>query len=89
MMTGGSHAMLAVVVIAMVLITISAFSAGDKARLQIRKLRETMDSGIVLSPAQAGETPTTHRPQDSGYPRHLLQRDWTIFWRRSRPLTRP
>lgn len=74
-MTEGSHAMLAGLVIAMVFITISAFSAGDKARLQIRKLRETMDSGIVLSsPAQAGETPTTHRPQDSGYPRHLLQR---------------
>ena len=66
--------MFAVVVIAMVLITMSTFSAGDKARLQIRKLRETMESGIILSPAKAGKTPTTHRPQDSGYPHHLLQR---------------
>ena len=73
-MTEGSNAMFAVVVIGMVFITMSAFSAGDRARLQIRKLRETMASGIMLSPAQAGETPTTHRPQDSGYHRHLLQR---------------
>ncbi|HBP54284.1 MAG TPA: hypothetical protein DD643_08140 [Synechococcus sp. UBA8638] len=74
-MTDGSNIMFTVVVIAMVLITLSIFSAGGKARLQIRRLRETMDSGIVLSsPAQAGETPTIHGPQDSGYPRHLLQR---------------
>lgn len=73
-MTGGSNAMFVVLVIAMVLITISAFSAGDKARLQIRRLRETMASGIVLSPSEAGETPTTHKPQDPDYPRHLLQR---------------
>jgi len=73
-MTWASNAMFTIVVIGMVFITISTFSAGDKARLQIRRLRETMDSGIVLSPAQAGEAPATHRPQDSGYPRHLLQR---------------
>ncbi|KKZ13109.1 MAG: hypothetical protein TE42_01690 [Candidatus Synechococcus spongiarum SP3] len=73
-MTEGSNVMFAVLVIAMVLITLSTFSAGGKARRQIRKLRETMASGIVLSPTQAGETPTTHRPQDSDYPRHLLQR---------------
>jgi len=73
-MTEGSNAMFAVVVIAMVLITMSTFSAGDKARLQIRKLRETMESGIILSPAKAGKTPTTHRPQDPGYPHHILQR---------------
>ena len=73
-MTEGSNAMFAVLVIAMVFITISVFSAGDKARLQIRRLRETMESGIVLLPAQAGETHTTHRPQDPDYSRHLLQR---------------
>lgn len=73
-MTGGSNVMFAVLVIAMAFITISAFSAGDKARLQIRKLRETMESGIILSPIKAGETPTTHGPQDPDYSRHLLQR---------------
>ena len=73
-MTEGSNAMFAVLVIAMMLITMSTFSAGDKARLQIRKLLEAMESDIILSPAKAGETPTTHGPQDAGYPRQLLQR---------------
>ena len=65
--------MLAALAVVMVLITASTFSAGGKARLQIRRLREMMESDIVLSPAEAGETSTTHRPQDSGYPRLLLQ----------------
>lgn len=73
-MTAGSNVTFTIVVIGMVFITISTFSAGNKARLQIRKLREAMASDMVLSPAQAGEAPATHRPQDSGYPRHLLQR---------------
>ncbi|GEM_PF-2172142 len=73
-MTQASNAMFAVLMVAMLLITMSTFSAGDKARLQIRRLRETMESGITLSPAKAGETPAPHRPQDSGYPGHLLQR---------------
>ncbi len=76
-MTEGSNAMFAVLVIAMVFITISAFSAfsaGNRARLQIRKLRETMESDIILSPAQAGETTTVHRPHDPDYSHHLLQR---------------
>lgn len=76
-MTEGSTAMFAVLVIAMVFITISAFSAfsaGNRARLQIRKLRETMASDIILSPPQAGETTMVHSPHDPDYSRHLLQR---------------
>lgn len=66
--------MFTVLVIGMAFITMSTFSAGGKARLQIRKLRETMESDIRLSPTQADETPTTRKPQDPDYPRHLLQR---------------
>ena len=74
-MTEGSNVMFSIfLVVIMVVITISAFSAGDKARLQIRKLRETMESDITLSPTEVGETVGACRPQDSGYPRYLLQR---------------
>ena len=75
-MTEGSNAVFtfAVLVVPMVLVTISAFSAGDRARLQIRKLRETMNSGIILSPTPAGETAADHRPQDPDYFRRLLRR---------------
>ena len=73
-MTEGNDAMFAGLVTGMVFITISAFSAGGRSRLQIRKLRETMASGIILSHAKAGETPTTRGLQDSDYHRHLLQR---------------
>ena len=73
-MTEGSNAMFTVSVIAMVCVTISALSAGDKARLQIRKLREKMESDITLSPTPASERASSCRPQDSGYPCHLLQR---------------
>ena len=66
--------MFSALVVGMALITMSAFSAGGKVRRQVRKLREAMASDVVLSPGEAGETPTTRRPQDPGYPRHLLQR---------------
>ncbi len=57
----------------MVLITISASSAGRASRRQIRLLHKEMGSGVILSPTKKDKKIIDTRPQNPAYARRLLQ----------------
>jgi len=88
-MTEASNAMFIIVVIGMVFITISAFSAGDRPDFKSASYGRRWHQTSFSPPPKPARRQRPTDPKTLAIPASSSNGDWTIFWLRSRPLTKP